>query len=77
MLVIGVRDKPMKMGKKKLMVFRPPFGLNKSNGRILKGGVPPLTVVRRGLCPLAAHAICGFSDPAHALWWVPEAFPLL
>ena len=66
----------MKMGKK-LMVFRPPYGLNNEYGGNFKGGVPPLTVVRRGRSPLAAHAICGFSDPAHALWWVPEAFPLL
>ena len=27
--------------------------------------------VGRGLCPLAAHANCGFSDPGYALWWVP------
>ena len=33
--------------------------------------------VTRGLSPLAAQAICGFSDPAHALWCVAEAFPLL
>ena len=33
--------------------------------------------VTRGRSPLSAHAICGFSDPAHALWWVAEAFPLL
>ena len=52
------------------MVFRPPLGLNNEYGGILKGGVPPLTGVRRGLCPLAAHVICGFSDPTHALWWV-------
>ena len=35
--------------------------------RNFKGGVPPLIGVRRGRSPLAAHA----------LWWVPEGFPLL
>ena len=24
--------------------------------------------------PPRPHANCAFSDPAHALWWVPEAF---
>ena len=66
MLVIGVRHKPMKMAKT-LMVLQPPFGLNNDYG------CPPLMRVRRGLCPLAAHANFGFSDPAHTLWWVPEA----
>ena len=40
MLVISVRDKPMKMGKK-LMVFRPPYGLNNEYGGNFKGGVFP------------------------------------
>ena len=66
----------MKMGKK-LMVFRAPYGINNEYGGILKGGVPPLTGVRRGRSPLSGNEICVFSDPAHALWWEPEAFPLL
>ena len=33
--------------------------------------------VERGRSPLAAHAIGGFGDPAHEIWWVAEAFPLL
>ena len=46
------------------MVFRPLFGLNNEYGGNFKGGVPPLTGIRRGQSPLAAYAICGFSDPA-------------
>ena len=77
MLVIGVRDKPMKMGKKVDGFSADTFGLNNEYGGNFKGGVPPLTGVRRGQSPLASHTICGFSDPAHTLWWVAEAFPLL
>ena len=29
--------------------------------------------VGRGNSPLATHAIWGFSDPAHAIWWVAGA----
>ena len=54
-------------GKKKLLVFRPPFGLNNDYGGNFKGGVPPLMVVRRGHSPLTAHANGGFRDPAQAL----------
>ena len=68
LLVIGVRHKFMKVATK--VAGFDLLGLNNDYGRILKG-------VRRGLSPLAAHANCGFSDPAHALWWVPEVFPLL
>ena len=57
MIVIGVRHKPMNVAKK-LMVFRPPFGLNNDYGGNFKGGVPPLM---RG-------SICGFFLPRpHAL----------
>ena len=41
MLVISVRDKPMKIGKK-LMVFRLPYGLNNEYGGNFKLS-PPLT----------------------------------
>ena len=41
MLVIGVRHTPIKLSLKKLIVFRPPFGLNNEYGGILKGGAPP------------------------------------
>ena len=64
-------------GFKKLLVFQPPFGLNNDYMGNLKGGVPLLMGVGRGRSPFAAHANCGFSDPPHALWWVPEAFLLL
>ena len=77
MLVIGVRDKPMKMGLKKLMVLRPLFGLNNEYGGNFKGRCLPLMGLGSGRSPLATHAIQGFSDPAHAIWWVAEAFPLL
>ena len=41
MLVIGVRNKPMKMAKK-VDGFRLPFGLNNKYGGNFKGGVPLL-----------------------------------
>ena len=44
---------------------------------MLKACVPSLMVVRRRHSPLTTHAIWQFSDPAHAIWWVPEALPLL
>ena len=34
------------------MVFRPPCALNNEHWGNVKGGVPPLTGVQRGLCPL-------------------------
>ena len=66
----------------KIMVFRPPFGLNDEYGGSLKGGIPPLMGVHlQEVQPLAAHVNCGFtevvSEPAHVLWWVLGAFPLL
>ena len=51
MLVIGVRDKPMKM----LMVFLSPFSLNNEYWGNFKGGVLQSIGVRRGLRPLAAN----------------------
>ena len=48
MLVIGVRHKPMK----KLIVFRPPFGLNNDYGGVLNG-VSSWSGVARGHSPLA------------------------
>ena len=58
------------------MVFQPPFGQNNEygGGGDFKGGVPSLIGVGRGC---SAHAIWGFSDPAHAIWWVAETSPLL
>ena len=58
------------------MVFRLPFALNIEHEGNSKGGVPLLMGVWRGLCLLTAHAILGFSDPTHAIWWVAETFPL-
>ena len=31
----------------------------------------------KGVQLLAAHAIWRFSDPAHAIWWVADTFPLV
>ena len=50
MLVISVRDKPMKMGKK-LMAFRPPFGLNNEYGGNFKGSCPPVNWGSKGASP--------------------------
>ena len=47
---------------KKWVVFRLPFAPNIKQGGNFKGGV---------------HAIWGFSDLAHTIWWVVETFPLL
>ena len=82
MLVIVVRDKPMKMAKKVdgfLAILWPKYRVRGGGGGggDFKGGVPPLMGVGRERSLLAAHAICGFGDPAHAIWWVAEAFPLL
>ena len=46
-LVICFRHKPIKMAKK-LMVFRPPFGLHNEYEGNFKGGVSLLIVVRSG-----------------------------
>ena len=63
----------MKMAKKKLMVFRLPFGLNNDYGGNFKGGCPPLTGVRRGLCTSLPTQFAVSVIHAHALWWTPEA----
>ena len=42
MLVMGVRHKPMKMAKKRLMVFQLPFGLNNDYGGNFKGRCLPI-----------------------------------
>ena len=42
--------------------FRLPFALN---------------IEYEGIWPIAAHAILGFNDPAHTIWWVDETFLLL
>ena len=52
-------------------------GLNNEYGGNLKGRCLLLDGGSKGAEPLTAHANCDFSDSAHTLWWVPEAFPLL
>ena len=76
LVIIDVRHKSMNMAKK-LILFRPPFGLNNDDGGDFKGGCPSVNGGSKRAVPLAAYANCGFSDPAHTLWWVPEAFPWL
>ena len=50
-----------------------PNACNWCQGQTDENGVPPLMVVQRGHSSLAAHAIWGFSDPVHAIWWVAGA----
>ena len=37
-----------------------------------QGGCPPVNQGWKGPVTLTTHAIWGFSDPAHAIWWVVE-----
>ena len=66
MFLIVVRHKPMKLAKN-VDGFSPALW-PKYRGDF-KGGCPPLNGGWKGVQPLAAHTIWGFSDPAHAIWW--------
>ena len=54
------------------MVFWPPFGLNNNYGGNFKGGCQPVNF-EGGVAP-SLPTNFAFFDPAHMLWWVPEAF---
>ena len=62
------------MWLKKLMVFQPPFGLNNDYGGGFERGYPPVNWGLKRAQPPRRPPNLRFCNPAHALWWVPEAF---
>ena len=73
MVIVSVRDKPMKMSKK-VDGFSAAHALNMEYRGNFKGGVPSLMGLEGGTAPLSPRKFC---EPAHAIWWVAETFPLL
>ena len=64
MFVISVMDNPMKMAKNVDSFSAGICPKYRVRGEFSRG-VSLLMGVGRGLCPLTAHAIWGFSDPTH------------